>query len=157
MTTQYETLRDAIYTILKGITDIGNVHKQQEWSADQELFDAAYKVTINSVRMLRAWWISRVATPAETMTRNSYSRVYIFELHGFAELDASADSEQTFDTLVDDVMDTFDAARPNLSGEASVRHQEPIEMLRTSKNVSLGGYLCHNCVLELRLTVFSNQ
>jgi len=152
VSTTYETLRDAIYTVLNGITNIGQVHKQKRWSAPKEKFLAAYMATIGGIDQIRAWWISRLATPSEAMTKSSYQRNYAFQLDGFMGLDDSADTEQTFQTLIDTVMDTFDLQRPNLGG---ADHQTPIALERYDE-VMISGYLCHHAVLRLTLVVFSN-
>jgi len=152
MTTNYETFRDAIHTVLSGISDIGQVHKQKRWSADKEGFKAAYMATIGGTDQIRAWWISRLSTASVTMTRKSYQRDYIFQLEGFMGLDDSANTEQTFQTLVDTVMDALDAQRPDLGG---ADHQEPIA-LEAYSEVVIGGYLCHHAVLRLTLVKFSN-
>lgn len=151
MTTTYETLRDAIYTVVSGISNIGQVHKQKRWSADKEKFKAAYMATIGATDQIRAWWISRINTPSATMTRKSYQRDYVFQIEGFMGLDDSADTEQTFQTLVDTVMDTLDTQRPNLGG---ADHQEPA-ILEAYSEVVIGGYLCHHAVLRLTLVKFS--
>ncbi len=152
MSTNYETLRDAIYTVLSGISNIGQVHKQKRWSADKEVFKAAYMATISGTNQIRAWWISRVATSSATMTRKFYQRDYVFQLEGYMGLDDSANTEQTFQTLIDTVMDTLDIQRPNLGG---ANHQEPV-ILEAYSEVVIGGYLCHHAVLRLTLVKFSN-
>ena len=152
MSTNYETLRDAIYAVLSGISDIGQVHKQKRWSADKEKFKTAYMATIGAADQIRAWWISRLSTASAAMTKSSYQRDYIFQIEGFMALDDSANTEQTFQTLVDTVMDTLDAQRPNLGG---ADHQEPIA-LEAYSEVVIGGYLCHHAILRLTLVKFSN-
>lgn len=153
MTTTYETFRDAIHGVLDGVAGIGNVHKQKRWSADPETFNTAYKATVGGVDQIRAWWISRASTPAALpMTKRSTQRDYVFELEGFMGLDDSADTEQTFQTLVDTVMDALDAERPGLGG---ADHQEPV-ILELYDEVMLSEYLCHYARLRLTLVKFSN-
>lgn len=155
MTTTYETLRDRIYAILNGVTDVGRVHKQERWTVTKEDFISSHVATIDEAEQVRAWWITRVGVTPEVRTGHSQQEDYSFELRAFMGLDDSADTEQTFDTLLDTVKDTFNALRPNLGISATVRAQDPIAIDKAIRHSMVGGILCHYAVLRLDLAIFT--
>ena len=52
-------IRTQIYTILGGVTNIGQVYDYERWAADWVTFINLFKTTIGTVDQIRGWEIGR--------------------------------------------------------------------------------------------------
>ncbi len=150
MATIYEGIRDAVYTAVNGIANIGNVYKQKKFARDNEEIQKAFKVTIGGKAQLRGWEISRATTlPVTGSFGKVRSRRYDFVITGYMTLQDSASTEQTFQILADTVADTLDALNwsdPTLS-TTGVYTSGPCAGPALDE-VSFGGRLCHRAVIH---------
>lgn len=155
MVTIYETLIDRIAAVLGGIDDIGQIHKEEYWTADKEIFKSTHVVDIGGADQVRAWWITRAGIASEAMTAKTQQEDYTFELRAFIGLNQSEHTERTFKILTETVKDTFNALRPDLGIPATVKAQSPMNIEETVRHSNVGAILCHYAVLRLSLTIFT--
>jgi hypothetical protein len=140
---------DAVGTILGGITGIGNVHKYERWAAD----DAGFKALFKSDNRILAWTITREATdcvdwPGSTEDRHS------LVIHGYMSLDDSANTEKTFQDLIEVIRNTFQPNRFLTVTGVPHAHDSDRIRVRLVDHRMFGGLLVHYAELVLRTGEF---
>ena len=141
------TIRAAIKTTLSGVSNIGQVHDYERWASDWSKFIAFFKVRISGVDHVRGWEIGRKAPISEDETS---VKKHTYAIKGYMGVDDAAQSEKTFNTLVDAAAAAFRSDR-TLGGAALGHDFIQVDALDTR---SFGGVLCHYA--ELSLTVYEH-
>jgi hypothetical protein len=151
--TVYSSLRASIISVLEGVTDVGEVHGRERFTADPAKFLDLFKTLIGSTTQIRAWLILRErADPIEDTAFGEVRRRHLFVLQGLLGFQDSTDTYGTLQTLVDTVMAAFDAQTTLSASGVIVRSVGPCT-LRAFENVQFGSTLCHRCEIELPVDV----
>lgn len=137
----YAAIRDAIVTILQGVSGVENVYGYERYSADLSGLRALY----NGTGTLHGWNVTRERTPATYRTNTQTERRHRFILRGYYALDDAAASEQTFQELVEAIEAVFRDA-DTLAGTAEVAG--PLQVERVVP-VMFAGVLCHHAELSI--------
>ena len=141
----YSTIVTALATRLSSVTAIGQVHAYYRWSAHWTDLLAQYKTTISSVPQIRGWYITREEiTPAGTAPFGSVHRRHEMVIRGLMGVDDSANTETTFNELVDLVMDAIDVPK-DLGATSVIDYSIGDCEARTIEHRDFGGVLCHYC------------
>lgn len=147
-------IRQQIYTIVSGISNIGKVYDYERWAADWTAFINLFKATIGGVEQIRGWEISRKSASEKQIVIKTVGASQMFEdshvyaIKGYLRVNDSEASEKVFNLLIENIKSAFRENR-NLNGKAQ-RHdliQAPLIETRI-----FGDVLCH-CA-ELNLTVY---
>ena len=142
----YATVLGKIKTYMLSVTNIGNVYDYVRWSKDYPAMLTLFKVS-SPIAQVRFWDISRVKTPETNKVSKSNLREYTFRIRGFMSLDDSAESEKTFQSLLEDVCTVF-RNKPTLDGFAL--NASPLQIDVVS-HAMVGDVLCH--MTECTITV----
>lgn len=144
-------IRAAIVTRLESVTDIGLVHDYQRYATNAAEMAALYQTTIGTTKQIRGWWVSRIATAEGSPALGRYTVTHTWRIHGYMGLDDAAESEKTFDELVELVRDTF-RQDDNLGGvvDSTVLDEGAGLQLDEQAPVVFAGVLCHAARLTLR-------
>ena len=134
-------IRDAIKTILEGVSGIGEVHDYERYHTDAAKLRALH---VTSGR-LHSWTITRTRTQAEYRTNVQTERRHTFVLRGYYALDDVNASEKTFQTLVESIEAAF-RSNDTLSGSCELAG--PLQVERVEP-VLFAGVLCHFAELSL--------
>ena len=121
-----ETLIKAqIKVILEAVSGIGVVHNRERYSRAM----AEFLYLMTSAGKINGWMIHRQSTTANRITigmgTSGIERKHIFSISGLYEIDDAADSESTFQILVDAIFTAF-AAKPTLN--ATAFSSDPIQV-----------------------------
>jgi len=142
------TARDQIKTTLEGVSGIGVVHKYERFAKEAP----AYLTLFKTGGVINGWTITRESTTPmpddDGDVSHTFFRAYSIIIRGYYSLDDSAETEVTFQNLIESICDTFDAD-PTISG--TVKEAEPIEV-RSVGHRMFGNVLVHYCELALVFT-----
>ena len=99
---------DAIVTVLSGITGIGRAHKLRRLAQNDTTFKALYSVN----NIVNAWEVSRTATTEERKNLRvsdpaQSRRMHTFTLYGYYGIQDDAETELTFQALLEDIATAF--------------------------------------------------
>lgn len=134
-------IRAAVVTILEGVTGIGAVHNYERLSSDLARLKSLHVVS----NRINSWTVTRTATTSEYRTNTQYERQHQLVIRGYMSLDDAAESELTFQALVEAIEEAF-RGDDTLDGTAEVCG--PLQVERVEP-VMFAGVLCH--FAELRL------
>lgn len=144
-----------IKTILETVSNVGNVHAYQRLVKDTPAFNTAFQHAATA--SYRFWEIHRISSQEAYLVGGSTgvtTRTHVIQLDGFMGVDDSANSESTFQTLVESVCDVF---RGNTtlnhlaaSATASLLEAALVQVARVD-HVKFGDRLLHHA--EVQLTV----
>ena len=104
----YTTIIGAIKTKLEAVTGINgaaNVYDYQRLSTDWTSFLSLFKVT--STSKIHGWTFTRTSTEEILCTNNQSERVFTFKIRGYMSVDDSAESEKTFQDIIENICDDF--------------------------------------------------
>lgn len=148
MTTQYEQGRDAIATVLTGITNIGAVHAYPRYAREVPALKTLYLATIGGVVQIRAWEILSPSDDWEPMSSRGIHEHYIdYMIRGFQSLDDSTATYKTFRTMAETVCITL---RGNTSLSGICLEVLP-PRIRAFREVMFTGVLCHMVEISVRV------
>lgn len=137
--------RDQIKTTLDGVSGVGLVHKYERYAKE----NPAYLTLFTTGGVVNGWTITRESTTPISdggdAVSHTFFRAYTMVIRGYYSLDDSAETEITFQNLIETICDTFDAD-PTISG--TVKEAEPMEV-RTVGHRVFGNVLVHYCELAL--------
>lgn len=102
-----EQIRTAIANKIAAVADVGQVHAWQRYAQNNADFRALYVATIAGAEQLRGWHVRRVATDETSDARGRYVVTHRWEIRGYMGLDDGAQTERTFDTLIEALRDAF--------------------------------------------------
>lgn len=140
----YPAIRDAIATILSGVSGIGVVHTRQRWTNKTDVLKALYVKD----GVLNGWTIRRTSTQVSRLPGEE-TRTYQFRISGFYAFNdddvAATASEQTFQELLDRIGDAF---RSNVTLNNTAALSGPVAVV-TVDDRTFAGILVHYAELSL--------
>lgn len=136
----------AVATILGGVTNVGKVYSYRRWAADE----ASFKSLFATGSTILAWTITRESTETDDFDGGSHD-YHAIVLRGWMGVKDSADTEATFQALVESVRAAFQTNRELfVTGTANAEFSERIKV-RKVDYVKYGEYFCHYAELELKV------
>lgn len=149
------TTRAALFALLAGVPDIGQVHDRERYVRDEAKFRQLYVTRINGAEQLRGWWFRRSATTEVTLGIGRRMEVHTWRLRGYMALADDAGSELVFDELVEALRD---AVRTTADDPGSNVPWQPAPFDSTTDGLQVldsgpvlfCGVLCHSALLELK-------
>lgn len=102
-----EQIRTAIADKIAAVADAGRVHAWQRYAPNNTEFRALYVASIGGAEQLRGWHVRRVATQETSDALGRYVVTHRWEIRGYLGLDDAAQTERTFDTLIEALRDAF--------------------------------------------------
>ncbi|MBE0627981.1 MAG: hypothetical protein IH603_00015 [Burkholderia vietnamiensis] len=145
-----DDIRAAIKAKIAAVADIGVVNDYERYSKNQSELQAQYVATIAGSKQLRGWNIRRKTTKETSPATGSYAVTHAWDLRGYMALDDSAESEKTFDGLIEALRDAF-RTDENLGGLISSTVIEDAAGVQVIESVPVlfAGVLCHSARLRL--------
>lgn len=151
MSGTYDNARDAIVTILQGITDIGKGYGYQRFITDWDKYLNLFK---DSDGAIRGWYV----TPAPNNTiQGSFStfghiaRAYTFVIPCILSLKDSTETESAFMLMAEKILDAF-LGRDTI-GTATGQLEVSAASLVNYSYRQFGSVFCHYGEIALTLTV----
>lgn len=135
-------IRAQIATILDAVSGVENVYQRKRWAVDEMQFKTLFKTSSNKIT---GWMVSRISTEEIDETGSSNVARHIFRIIGIYGLQDSADTETTFQALIESIRAAFQAAF-GLNGTA--RYTSPIQVNVVEERV-FGSILCHYAQLTI--------
>lgn len=138
----YDSILTQIRTILQGITDIGQVHTYLRHLTNQKKFLDLFQVTISGQKQIRGWTITRNGIPRNERIYGAggwHELQHLFVIRGFLGLEDGTATEQTFQALVDTVVEKLDNA---ITLNNTVREAGPATVIEIGHR-EFGEVLCH--------------
>ena len=138
-------IRAAIKAKLVAIPDIGVVHDYERLAASVGKLKALYVVD----GKLLGWHIRRVATGEVSPVIGRYTIDHRWQIRGFMAIDDAAESERTFDDLIEAIRDAFraDETLNNLIGGTQAPPPSIGVQLIEHGPVMFADVLCHGARL----------
>jgi hypothetical protein len=137
----------AVGTILATTTGVGaNVHAYERWAND----DVAFKNLFLSEDKILGWTITREATDCFEYVGSTLD-THAIVIRGYFSVQDSANTEKTFQDLIEAIRTTFNPNRRLRIAGVSQCHSSDRIQVRTVDHRMFGGYLCHYCELILRV------
>lgn len=156
----YATIRDRIYTLLTGVTNIGTVHKTQQYAADWSKYFAKFKIVdpANAAQhIIGTCWISRLSNQETDLVRSErrqllkVDRVETWQIvlvRVFND-DGVTPSETAFQELLDAIQTKF--RFENFLGiPNTVAKSYPVQV-NNSGLAMFGDVLCHRADMTLKV------
>lgn len=137
-------VRDALKTLVEGVTGIGVVHDYERHAKDWATYLGFYKKAGTSV--INGWQITRRATREEEHAAQQTYRFHTFIINGFYSLDDSAASEKTFQDLVESICT---AVREDADLGGAAFHVTPPTVTVVEQRM-FGDVLVHFCEINVQ-------
>ncbi|TAN61050.1 hypothetical protein EPN18_07380 [bacterium] len=152
MASNYVAIAANIKTKLLTVANIGQVHDYYRWSKDAGAFLAMFSATIGGVKQIRGWEITRTAVTEHK--HGAFWRHHQFRISGYMGLQDAAGTDKTFQTLVENICETFRTAdggatwdyRNGDSPDNSAMQVNTIDVRE------FGAVLCHYAEITLSVT-----
>lgn len=145
------TIRGIINTIVKSVSNVGQVYDYERWAVDYTDYINFYKTSIAGKTVIRGWTITCSGWPNASKSefpKGSKTRPYVFKIRGYVGNDDKNASEKTAIALAESVCDALDEA----STLYGVRGYYPaIAILDTFEQRLFGNILVH--YIEITQTV----
>lgn len=142
----WTAIRDQVQSTLAGVAGIGQVHNYQRYVTDRTAFESLFV----SGGVINAWLHTRRGTEGLRQTNRDTVRRHTWEILGYYGLNDSAQSELTFQALLEAIEAAF---RTDVSLGGTAEYVEAIDIQEPVGHVMLppgdGGFLCHFAVLRL--------
>lgn len=142
------TIREQIYTILSGLTDIGKVYDYERWAVDWATFINLFKTRVGTTDQIRGWEINRKAVKGKTSAFETEESTHSYVIRGYLGLNDANETEKTFNGLVEAVRDAF-RDHPTLNAAAEYHGGIQAEVIEPRM---FGGVLCHYAELVLEVS-----
>ncbi len=148
------TQRALIKTIIDGVTNIGQTHNRERWSASWDGFLAHFKTTISGAAVIRGWTLTLTGVSAEPWLASFepglslVKRVYRYKLRGYIGLNDADASETTAAALVESVLNALDGAE-TLHPDTPDADETPYAQLITLEPRMFGSVLCHYAEIDV--------
>lgn len=138
----YPAISSALVALVDGAAGIENVHAYQRHVSDWSAMLSLFKITIAgppATYRVHGWTVSRAAVSEEWLTNVEVIRVHEFKLRGVYGVQDSANTEDSFNDLVEALCTTL---RADFTCSASAEWHEPVQFPIIDYRV-FGGILCH--------------
>jgi hypothetical protein len=112
--------------------------------------EAAVKAILIKSGKLHAWTITREETTSLDHTGGAAIDTHAIILRGYMSLDDSANTEKTFQDLIEAIRTKFNGNRRLDPGAGGTAHTSERIQVAGPWHVMYAGVLCHHCTLTLR-------
>ena len=151
-------IRDQIKVELEAVPSVLLVNPFFRWDLDRNANEQRFRkfhVPDNGKGIVNAWALSRESQSREFLTNREYQIFTEVSMHFWFELSDADETQDTFDDIVDDVLDRFEEPI-RLSDEVEL--QGPIQLASTDHRY-FAGKLTHHAELTTVVShrVFTNQ
>lgn len=141
-----DNMISAVAAILATVTGIGNVHSYLRWNAS----DAGFKTLFVKSGKINAWEVTRESTPeAVDVAGGASLDGHQLIIHGYYGVDDSANTERTFQMLIEAIRAEFQTNRRLNPGTGNVAHDSDRMKVRLVDHRSFHGHLVHHCEILL--------
>ena len=137
-------IRSAIAELMQSVPDIGVVHDYERYADKQSEFKQLYVSEVEGVPQVRGWFIRRLARK-ESSSALARARVEMtWRIQGYMGFVDAAQSEKTFDALLDAVVAAF-RRDETLGGivDSTIVGQDAGLQIEDAGPVMFAGVLCH--------------
>lgn len=156
----YSDIIDATYTLLIGVSGIGNVYKYLRWAPQYNKLLNIFTYTGGPSNLVNTWMITLAnnkpvdATLGDDDFFRAIRRTYMVKLVGVLSLQDINNTERTFLTLCENVMDIVDF-KENLGLSADLLYEFGIgpAVMTTYEHRVFGTVLCHYAEIEFPVLV----
>lgn len=139
----YSAVKNGLVTLISGVPGVENVYGYRRNIETRAKRD---EIIIDSVaNTLHTWQVRRVAAPSEGNLDGDVTRTHIFEVHAWYQIEDANDSENTFQLLLEAVMDELNANRTIVSSA----HIADSAQLKVFEDAMFASVLCHHAVIEV--------
>jgi len=139
-----------------GTAGCSNIYERKRWTNNEDKFRSIFKKTVNGVTHIEGWFIQRVNTQEQFLTNRENLFVHTWHIQGIYGIDDDADSETTFQDLIETICTTFrgdwhlnstcENINPNW-GPGSGRGGIQVDLV--DERMFCRKILCHHCDLSL--------
>jgi hypothetical protein len=136
-------IRAQIQDIMEGVSGIGVVHKYERYSKSIPKFLSL----MTHEGKVNGWTIHRQETPSERISNPAVERYHLFAISGLYELDDEAGSEETFQALLEALVQAFHA---NITLNGTAVKCDPLSIDDVDTDL-YGQQLFHTAALSLRV------
>jgi len=150
MPTRRKQISTAIKGILEGVSGVGVVQEYHRYTRTPEGFKEFFTELVSQYeRTASAWLISRDSLSQTTtgMPIPWEMREHQFVISGYVGLKDSTGTEETFQDLIDEIVDAFES-RKELGLAGIVEYVRPLQV-PVIDHAWLGPILCHHCEIQL--------
>lgn len=145
-----EAIRAEIVARMRSVANVGVVHDHEPYAKDMAGLQAFYVSEIEGERVLRGWFVQRVATDREAASKEMRRTVHTWRIRGYMALSEEAGSEIAFDAMIEALRARFDSNDYMLDLNLDTLADEVAGLqLKESKPVLFAGVLCHAAELAL--------
>lgn len=137
------TIRDLLYTIIRGVTNAGKVYDYHRYSNELPAFLNFYQTTVNGQQQIRAWTIAHEGFESEEPNTCRVVRRHRFKIRGYMSLIDSIASEKVFAALTESVANALDDATSIRASSYPDTQPASIDVLEHRLFGGEGGALCH--------------
>lgn len=139
----YQAVKDGLLTLIAGVSGVENVYGYLRNIETRVKRNAL--VIVSSSKTLHTWQLRRVAAPSEGSLDGDVIRTHVFELQGWYQIEDANDSDETFQLLIEAIMDELNANRTIVSSA----HISDSAQLKVVDDEMFVGVLCHHCIIEI--------
>ena len=139
----YQEIAQSIAQQISSVADVGQVHEYQRFFLSEAKFKALMYDQSNGD--IRGWNVTRESFSQEHAADHSNTRISTFVIRGFMAVDDTAQSEITFEKLIDSVTQKFEAQQ-QLADTVELTYPP---QLRSSEYGEIFGVTCHVCEITL--------
>jgi len=137
------TVRASIKALVEGVADVGNVYDLAPFASTWDVFIDRFKVTLNSVDMIRGFSISCVSILPEGfvatgLRQTGNKAIYTYKIRGYQGFDFETSTEKTFLIVVLAVMAALDGGI--VTGDVQTANLAQLDPYQPRL---FGGVLCH--------------
>lgn len=142
-TSNYVAILAALVALIDSASGVENVYGYQrhvaDWKALMDLFKVATGVAPNQTFRVHGWTVSRSAVEEEWLTNVECIRTHTFKVRGFYGVQDSANTEASFNALLEAIGNT---CRADFTASATAEWRDPLSF-QTIDHRIFGGILCH--------------
>lgn len=146
-------IRQQIFTLISGVTNIGKVYDYERWANDWGVFIQMFKTTVGGKDQVRGWEIGRKRAAARYDDNAEETTTHEYLLRGYMGVRDADATEKTFNALIEAVRGRF-RFDFTLGGNCESAGPVSVELIETR---SFGSVLCHYCELSLPVTELNSN
>ena len=151
----YSDIIAAIKARVDTVSNVGSTHAYNRWNADWSTYHNQFKVTIGGVSQIRGWVVTMDESnpiAGEPYSLGSTKRTYNVLIYGILDLKDTSNTEDTFLSLVESVMNALDG-RTDLGLSVVIDFDVGPCSLRRYDSRQFGSVLCHYCEIIIPVGV----
>lgn len=139
----FELIRDEIKSVMEATDGVGVVHNYERWTNRLEKLMEFYKPSGESV--INGFEITRRTTEEDDESLGHTIRIYVFNVRGYYSLKDDTASENTFNTILENLSDSF-RVNHDLNGTCQKHDYLQIELVEP---VMFSEVLVHTALMSL--------